>query len=186
MGVESECIDVQVQRGNGTRFGGRVALQVASGIDRSSKCRTRVLRIKTSRPINDGWEKTYASPKVYSFHYQPVDPRQLSLAIQVMPPVSVITSALLSSIRGQPHLPRHAWYLVTGVTLSVLNLPHEIPTVFKHAIEYGPGSCDTKPGHDEQLEIARKMRDALVKAAPIGGLPKVSRHMMSSVCLSRR
>ena len=32
---------------------------------------------------------------------------------------------------------------------------------------------DTKPQHDEQLLIARKLREALVKAAPIGGLPKV-------------
>lgn len=103
-----------------------------------------------------------------------------------MPPVSVITPALLSSIRGQPHLPRHAWYFLTGVTLSVLNLPHEIPTVFKYAIEKGAGSCDTKPGDDEQLEIARKMREALVKAAPIGGLPKVLRYMMSLVSWSGR
>ena len=99
-----------------------------------------------------------------------------------MPPVSsVITPALLSSIRAQPHLPHHAWYFVTGVTLSVLNLPHEIPYVFKHAIDKGPGSCDTKPEHEEQLEIARKMREALVKAAPIGGLPKVpeSHHLLT-------
>ncbi|CAD6592504.1 MAG: hypothetical protein ASARMPREDX12_006159 [Alectoria sarmentosa] len=89
-----------------------------------------------------------------------------------MPPLTVITPALLSSVREQPHLPRHAWYFLTGATLSVLNMPHEIPTVFKHAIEKGAGSCDTKPGHEEQLEIARKMREALVKAAPIGGLPK--------------
>lgn len=102
-----------------------------------------------------------------------------------MPPVSVITPALLASIRGQPHLPRHAWYFLTGVTLSVLNLPNEIATVFKHAIEKGPGSCDTKPGHDEQLEIVRKMREALVKAAPIGGLPKVSRRTMFSVSWAR-
>ena len=97
-----------------------------------------------------------------------------------MPPVSVITPALLSSTRGQAHLPRHAWYFLTSVTLSVLNLPHEIPTVFKHAIEKGPGICDTEPGHDEQLEIARKIREALVKTASIGGLPKVLRRILSS------
>ena len=91
---------------------------------------------------------------------------------------SIITPALLSLIKGHPQLPRHAWYFLTGVTLSVLNLPHEIPTVFKHAIEKGAGIHDTKPGHDEQLEIARKMREALVKAAPIGGLPKVLRCMI--------
>ena len=102
-----------------------------------------------------------------------------------MPPVSVITPALLSSIRGHPHLPRHAWYFLTGVTLSVLNSPHEIPTVYKYAIEKGAGNCDMKPGPDEQLEISRKMREALVKATPIGGLPKVLRHKRLSVSLAR-
>ena len=70
---------------------------------------------------------------------------------------------------------------MTGVTLSVLNLPHEIPYVFRHAIDKGPGSRDSNPEHDEQLEIARKMREALIKAAPIGGLPKVpeSHHLLT-------
>jgi len=58
--------------------------------------------------------------------------------------------------------------------LSVLNRPDEIPIVFDYAIERGGGSSDAKPEHAERLEIARKMREALVKAAPIGGLPKVS------------
>ena len=118
-------------------------------------------------------ERKYSTP---SYHIQRLrdSKRWLWLVIQIMPPVSsVITPALLSSIRAQPHLPHHAWYFVTGVTLSVLNLPHEIPHVFRHAIDKGPGSRDSKPEHDEQLEIARKMREALVKAAPIGGLPKV-------------
>ncbi len=92
-----------------------------------------------------------------------------------MSPVSlpaIATPALLSSIRGHPQLPLHAWYFITGVTLSVLNRPDEIPKVFQYALEKGPGRFDSKPQHDEQLEIARKMREALVKAAPIGGLPK--------------
>ncbi len=87
---------------------------------------------------------------------------------------AIISPALLSSIRSCPHLPYHSWYVITGVTLSVLNRPDEIPIVFKYAIERGGGSSDTKPEHDERLEIARKMREALVKTAPIGGLPKVS------------
>ncbi len=93
-----------------------------------------------------------------------------------MPPVSlpaVATPALLTSIRAHPHLPQHTWYFIAGVTLSVINRPDEIPKVFKYAINNGAGSMDTKPQHDEQLLIARKLREALVKAAPIGGLPKV-------------
>ena len=93
-----------------------------------------------------------------------------------MPPVklpSFLTPALLSSIRGQPQLPYHSWYFIAGVTLSVLNRPDEIARVFSHALETGPGHTNRKPEHDEQLQMARKMREALVKAAPIGGLPKV-------------
>jgi hypothetical protein len=88
-----------------------------------------------------------------------------------LPPL--ITPALLAAIRSQPHLPSHAWYFVTGVTLSILNRPDEIPRVFSHALEKGPARSDAVPGHDEQLVIARKLREALVKAAAIGGLPKV-------------
>lgn len=93
-----------------------------------------------------------------------------------MPPPNLptlLTPALLSSIRGQPHLPHHTWYFVAGVTLSVLNRPDEIASIFRHALEKGPGRTDSTPEPDEQLLMARKMREALVKVAPIGGLPKV-------------
>ena len=93
-----------------------------------------------------------------------------------MPPSALpalLTPALISSIRGQPHLPRHSWYFVTGVTLSILNRPDEIASVFKVALEKGPSHHDSSPGHDEQLLMARKLREALIKAAPISGLPKV-------------
>ena len=58
--------------------------------------------------------------------------------------------------------------------LSVINRPDEIPAVFKYALERGGGKTDATPSHTEQLRIARQMREALIKAAPIGGLPKVS------------
>ena len=66
-----------------------------------------------------------------------------------------------------PNLPTQSWYLIAGVTLSALNRPEEIQSVFKHAIEQDGGSTET------QMQIARRMREALIKAAPIGGLPKV-------------
>ncbi|KAL2037344.1 hypothetical protein N7G274_009829 [Stereocaulon virgatum] len=89
-----------------------------------------------------------------------------------MPPPGIVTPALISAIRGQAHLPRGCWYFVAGVALNALNLSAEIPTVFRHAIENGAGSPDTKVGLEEKLEIARKMRESLVKAAAICGLPK--------------
>lgn len=87
---------------------------------------------------------------------------------------AIATPALLSSIRAHPQLPLHTWYFIAGVTLSVLNRPDEIPKVFRYAVEKGVGrAADGKPPkHEEQLEVARKMREALVKTAPIGGLPK--------------
>ncbi len=86
---------------------------------------------------------------------------------------AVITPALLSSIRRQPNLPRHTWYYIAATTLTVLNRPDEIPTVYKHAIENGPDHVDNTPDQEEQLTISRRMREALVKTAAIGGLPKV-------------
>lgn len=86
----------------------------------------------------------------------------------------VLSPALLSYLQSHPHLPSSTWYFIAGVTLSVINRPDEIPTVFKYALDKGGGRIPTKPSHDEQLKIARQMREALVKTAPIGGLPKVN------------
>lgn len=88
-------------------------------------------------------------------------------------PKAIITPSLLKSIRRHPNLPRNTWYFVTATALSILNRPDEIHKVYKHALENGPTHIDTLPNVDEQLRITRRMREALVKAAAIGGLPKV-------------
>ena len=85
----------------------------------------------------------------------------------------IITPALLNSLRTHRHLPHNTWYFITGATLSALNRPDQIPGVFKHAIEKGSGASDALPSHEEQLQIARRMREALVKTGAIIGLPKV-------------
>jgi hypothetical protein len=86
---------------------------------------------------------------------------------------SLITPSLLHTLRTYPHLPSNTWYFITGVTLSILNRPDEIPKVFQHAIEKSPLPPGQALKQDEQLLIARRLREALVKAAAIGGLPKV-------------
>ena len=93
-----------------------------------------------------------------------------------MPPSipSIVSPALLSSIRAHPHLPSHTWYFITGATLSALNRPDEIPAVFKYALEKQSGPAEKASEPEEDLTIARKMREALVKTAAIVGLPKVS------------
>ncbi|KAK2002011.1 carboxymuconolactone decarboxylase [Colletotrichum falcatum] len=92
--------------------------------------------------------------------------------------VPIITPALLSSIRSRPHLPRHAWYFIAATTLSILNRPDEIPQIYQHAMRHGAGSEDIKPGLDEQVTISRKLREALIKASAVGGLPKTINSLM--------
>ncbi|KKA29154.1 hypothetical protein TD95_003525 [Thielaviopsis punctulata] len=85
---------------------------------------------------------------------------------------SIITPTLLSAIRTQPHLPTNTWYLITATALSMLNRPDEIPKVYTYALSHGPGAVDSPLKETEQLNMTRRMREALVKSAPIGGLPK--------------
>lgn len=82
-----------------------------------------------------------------------------------MSKINVIS--LLSSIHLTPNLPPQSWYLIAGVTLSALNRADDVSDVFEYAIEKDGSSAEAR------LQIARRMREALVKAAPIGGLPKV-------------
>ena len=92
---------------------------------------------------------------------------------------SIVTPTLLSSIRQTPQLPPSTYYLLAATALSTLNLPHEIPSVFTHAITHGPSSKDTKPSIAEQLLIARRTREALVKSSAIIGLPKTINALFS-------
>lgn len=86
----------------------------------------------------------------------------------------IVTPALLAAIRKYPKLPQHTWYLITATTLSVLNRPDEIPFVYRYALDHDAGAFDSTHVHEEKLRISRRMREALIKAAAIGGLPKVS------------
>ncbi|KAI9825420.1 MAG: hypothetical protein M1832_001150 [Thelocarpon impressellum] len=93
-----------------------------------------------------------------------------------MGPPAIVTPALLTSLRTHPHLPRNTWYLIAGVTLSALNRSDEIETVFGHALYHARsngGGGGNNGGGEESLAVARRMREALIKAVPIGGLPKV-------------
>ena len=85
---------------------------------------------------------------------------------------TILTPAILSSIRSTPYLPNNIYYILAGATLSTLNLAREIPSVFSFVLERGTGYSDSKPDHDEKLQIARRMREALIKLTPIAGLPK--------------
>ena len=106
-----------------------------------------------------------------------------------MPPTpalpTICTPSFLHSLRRHPNLPVHAWYIVAGVTLSGLNRPDELDRVLHHALEQNPSprahpaalSAPAPPAKSplpaaDQLQVARKLREALVRAAAIYGLPK--------------
>jgi len=88
------------------------------------------------------------------------------------PRPQIVTPALLAAIRKYPKLPQHTWYLITATTLSVLNRPDEIPFVYRYALDHDAGAFDSTHVHEEKLKISRRMREALIKAAATGGLPK--------------
>ncbi|AEO56768.1 hypothetical protein MYCTH_47732 [Thermothelomyces thermophilus ATCC 42464] len=83
---------------------------------------------------------------------------------------AIITPSLLASIRDHPDLPRHTWYLIAATTLCQLNRPDEVSTIYQHALRHGPGGI--APSHDEKLRISRRIREALIKAAAVGGVPR--------------
>lgn len=98
----------------------------------------------------------------------------------------IVTPDLLNSLRGEPTLPDDVWYIVVATVLCILNLPDEIQAVYKHAVGQGHGSNGLPNGTEpvtehEQRRIARRLREALLKASAIGGMPKV-RTTTTSVC----
>ncbi|KAK8035015.1 AhpD-like protein [Apiospora rasikravindrae] len=84
---------------------------------------------------------------------------------------SVITSTVLANLRNHPNLPNHCWYLVAATTLAVLNQPHGIRDVYKYEVE----QC----GNVESLAVLRRMREALIKASAVGGVPKTINALLS-------
>lgn len=90
----------------------------------------------------------------------------------------IVTPDLLDTVRSTPNLPDDVWYIVVATALCVLNRPEDIQNVYKHAVGKGHGSQGLPNGNElvtdgEQRRIARRLREALLKASAIGGMPKV-------------
>ncbi|GLB35496.1 putative saccharomyces cerevisiae YJR111C [Lyophyllum shimeji] len=61
------------------------------------------------------------------------------------------------------------WYIITAVAFCSSNRPEEVPFVFQHALSDLKAESDS---HEEQLLLARKVRDALFKAGLTAGYPR--------------
>lgn len=93
----------------------------------------------------------------------------------------IMTPSLLHTLlHSHPQLPKSVWYIVCSVTLSALNRPEEIATVFRVAVGIDEDDAPAEEHrvkdvltHDGQLRIARRIREALIKSAAVLGVPKV-------------
>jgi hypothetical protein len=114
----------------------------------------------------DGQEKrTYLPDSYLIFRLYPVQDLSANM-----------NAAFLRSMINNPRLPSQSWYFIAATTLSILNRADEVPKVFRYAIN-NISRPNEEDGHAGQLKIARRMREALIKAAAIGGLPKVLKAM---------
>lgn len=91
----------------------------------------------------------------------------------------ILNSAFLASLKSHPSLPQHSWYFIAATTLSIINRPDEVANVYKYALGNGVSEISSNQGHDEQLKISRRMREALIKASAIGGVPRVCFRLLS-------
>lgn len=80
---------------------------------------------------------------------------------------SIISAEFLDELQSNKSLPKDTWYFIAAATLCILNRPDDVASVFKRAV-------DDSTDRDEQLRIARRIREALIKSSAVGGLPKVS------------
>lgn len=55
----------------------------------------------------------------------------------------------------------------------MLNRPDEIQNVYKEALESSRAEGGTMTDQEEQLTTSRRLREALIKASAVGGVPKV-------------
>ena len=112
---------------------------------------------------------------------------RLSLHFSKMPNLPTILGInFLSSIRSHPSLPKQSWYFIAAVTLSTINRPDEVQRVYKYALEHGAAEQDSSPTQSQQLYISRRIREALVKASAIGGVPRVSQLLSCHDAIQRR
>lgn len=78
--------------------------------------------------------------------------------------MAILTTARLAQLAATPLL-GSSWYYVAAATFSVCNQPEEVPRIFDYMM-------DRTEGLEPQFQVAQKMREALLKSAALGGLPK--------------
>ncbi|OLL22841.1 hypothetical protein NEOLI_001709 [Neolecta irregularis DAH-3] len=75
-------------------------------------------------------------------------------------------NAFIVSLKQLSCSERFPWYILAATALSACNFPHEIPAIYRYALEH-----DARD-QASQLVLTHKMREALFKGSLLGGLPK--------------
>jgi alkylhydroperoxidase/carboxymuconolactone decarboxylase family protein YurZ len=77
--------------------------------------------------------------------------------------MAILTPARLAQLAATPLL-ENSWYYVAAATFSVCNEPEEVPRIFEYMM--------SRTNPSDQMAMSRNMREALLKGAALGGLPK--------------
>lgn len=86
----------------------------------------------------------------------------------------LFTPTLLQYLRKHPQLPKNTWYFIAAVTVTILNRPDEIPTIYRYALEHVTFEApDEQAKLNEELRVLRRTREALLKTSAVAGAPKV-------------
>ncbi|CEJ92496.1 hypothetical protein VHEMI08147 [[Torrubiella] hemipterigena] len=86
---------------------------------------------------------------------------------------SIVTSDLIVKIENTPDLPPDTWYLICAAVLCALNEPTEVAALLKHLIHDAEGDLT------EQKRLATRYREALIKIAPLSGMPKTINSLLA-------
>lgn len=82
----------------------------------------------------------------------------------------ILTPARLQTLSSFPLLSSN-WYYLAAATFSVCNAPEEVPVILEYMLQ-------KTSGQTQQFEVAQKIREAILKSAALGGLPKAINSLM--------
>ncbi len=98
--------------------------------------------------------------------------------------VDLATPDFLSALKAAyppdtPNSPSYLSAVIAAVSFSASNIPEAVPLVFKYALDdlvrsQTQAGTPQDAAHQEQLVLARKVREGVLRAAPLCGLPRVS------------
>ncbi|TBU39627.1 hypothetical protein BD309DRAFT_416376 [Dichomitus squalens] len=94
------------------------------------------------------------------------------------------TPDFLSSLKAlyppdTPNAPSHLWTVVAAVAFSASNAPNAVPAIFSYALDdlvasQHAAATAGDAAREEQLVLARKVREAVLQSGLLSGMPRVS------------